>query len=66
MSNSEVFLEIAKMDLKAAKCLYDQALYPQAIFSLQQSVEKALIAFALIMKYILMNDLLTGRRRVRV
>lgn len=45
MNNSAVFLEIAKMDLKAAKCLYEQALYPQAVFSLQQSVEKMTKAF---------------------
>lgn len=45
MSNSEVFLEIAKTDLKAAECLYEQALYPQAIFSLQQAVEKMTKAF---------------------
>ena len=56
MNNSAVFLEIAKTDLKAAACLYEQALYPQAVFFLQQSVEKALIAFALIMKYISKED----------
>lgn len=45
MSNSEVFLEIAKKDLKAAQCLYKAKLYPQAIFFLQQSVEKMMKAF---------------------
>lgn len=33
-------LAIAKKDLKAAQCLNDAKLYPQAIFFLQQSVEK--------------------------
>lgn len=45
MNNSAVFLEIAKTDLKAAKCLYEQALYPQAVFSVQQAVEKMTKAF---------------------
>lgn len=36
-----VFLEMAKRDLEAAKCLFERRLYPQAIFHLQQSVEKA-------------------------
>jgi len=40
MSNAEVFLEIAKADLKAAQCLYQAKLYPQAVFFLQQSIEK--------------------------
>jgi len=34
-------LEIAKSDLSAARCLYENRLYPQAIFYLQQSVEKS-------------------------
>jgi len=45
MKNSVVFLEIAKTDLKAAKCLYKQTLYPQAVFSVQQAVEKMTKAF---------------------
>ncbi|HEC79105.1 MAG TPA: HEPN domain-containing protein [candidate division WOR-3 bacterium] len=45
MKNTEIFLEIAKTDLKAAKCLYEARLYPQAIFFLQQSVEKMMKAF---------------------
>lgn len=40
MSNSEVFLDIAKADLKAAQCLYQAKSYPQAVSYLQQSVEK--------------------------
>lgn len=38
---TESLFEIAKQDLKAAKCLFDKGLYPQAVFYLQQSVEKA-------------------------
>lgn len=34
-------LEIAKSDLGAARCLYEHKFYPQAIFYLQQSVEKS-------------------------
>lgn len=42
------FLDIAKMDLQASKVLYENGLYPQAIFYFQQSVEKTTKAFALI------------------
>jgi len=34
-------LEIAKQDLKASKCLLSKKLYPQSIFYLEQSIEKA-------------------------
>ena len=39
---------IAKMDLEASNVLYDNELYPQAIFYFQQSVEKANKALVLI------------------
>ncbi len=42
------FLDIAKIDLEASKVLYEKELYPQAVFYLQQSVEKATKAFILI------------------
>lgn len=45
MRDADLFLKIAKTDFQAAKCLYKQALYPQAIFNLQQSVEKLTKAF---------------------
>lgn len=47
MKLSKTLLEIAKKDLEAAKCLYEKELYPQAIFYLQQSVEKAAKSFAI-------------------
>ncbi len=41
MNNIKVFLDIAKQDLEASKILYERKLYPQAVFFLQQSIEKA-------------------------
>ncbi len=60
---AETFLEIAKKDLEAAKCLYDREMYPQAIFYLQQSVEKAAKSFALKMKMIEEGEL-KGRKGI--
>lgn len=42
------FAEIAKKDLKASKVLYVNRLYPQAVFGLEQSVEKAVKAVGLL------------------
>ena len=41
------FLAIAQQDLKASCCLYDHEYYPQAVFYLEQSVEKGLKSFAI-------------------
>jgi hypothetical protein len=41
------FLEVAKRDPEAARCLSSRKLYPQAVFFLQQSVEKATKSFGL-------------------
>lgn len=41
------FLAVAQLDLKAARCLYDNGYYPQAVFYLEQSVEKGLKSFAI-------------------
>jgi len=38
-------LEIARQDLEAARLLYDARLYPQAVYFLQQSVEKGWKSF---------------------
>jgi HEPN domain-containing protein len=43
------FAEIAKKDLRASGILYQNKLYPQATFELQQSVEKAVKAVGLLM-----------------
>ncbi|HEV2137527.1 MAG TPA: HEPN domain-containing protein [Nitrososphaerales archaeon] len=43
------FAEIAKKDLRASGVLYEENLFPQAIFELQQSVEKAVKAIGLLM-----------------
>lgn len=48
MSFAETLFEIARTDLDAAKCLFEQELYPQAVFYLQQSVEKANKSFAIL------------------
>jgi len=37
----KALLDISKRDLEAAKILYENKLYPQAIFYLQQSIEKS-------------------------
>jgi hypothetical protein len=41
--------EIAKKDLRASGILYEEKLYPQAIFDLQQSVEKSVKVVGLLM-----------------
>jgi HEPN domain-containing protein len=58
MNMSMELLKIAKEDLQASKVLYENGLYPQAIFYFQQSVEKANKAFALITKQVKENELL--------
>ena len=50
-------LEIAKQDLEASILLHKSKLYPQAIFTLQQSVEKIAKAFALYFRIISENEL---------
>ncbi|MBU4076584.1 MAG: HEPN domain-containing protein [Euryarchaeota archaeon] len=51
-------LNIAEQDLKAAKVLHENELYPQSIFYFQQSVEKANKSFALITYQVEEKDLL--------
>lgn len=63
MNWAKILLEIADKDLEAAKCLYDKELYPQSIFYLQQSVEKAAKSFGLVMGIISENEL-KGREGV--
>jgi len=48
MTFAETLFEIARKDLEAAKCLFERELYPQAVFYLQQSVEKANKSFAML------------------
>lgn len=48
MNGAKIFLEIAKKDLKAANCLYKHKLYPQAVFYLQQSIEKTYKSFGIL------------------
>jgi len=45
MNLSEKLLIIAEDDLQAAKCLYNSELYPQAVYNLQQAIEKITKAF---------------------
>jgi hypothetical protein len=49
MGADRIFLEIAKKDLLSARLLYSEELYPQAIFYLQQSIEKAMKSFTVLM-----------------
>ncbi len=48
MKISEALFKIARKDLEAAKCLYEKEFYPQAVFYLQQSVEKANKSWAIV------------------
>jgi len=61
-------LKIAEMDLKAAKVLHENELYPQSIFYFQQSVEKANKAFALMTKLVTEDQLLReiGHEPIRI
>jgi len=58
MQLDNILLEMTKRDLEAAKILYSSELYPQAVFYLQQSVEKMTKSFALRFKIITENELL--------
>ena len=42
------FTKIAKKDLRASEMLYEERLYPQAVFELQQAVEKGVKAVGLL------------------
>ncbi len=44
----KIFLRLASDDLKALKVLLEKKLYPQTVFHMQQSVEKAAKAFGLL------------------
>jgi len=63
MKLAKILLDISKQDLAAAKCLYENELYSQAVFYLQQSVEKAAKAFGLLMGIISENEL-KGRKGI--
>lgn len=58
MKIDEELLMIAKKDLQASRVLFDNRLYPQAIFFFQQSVEKANKAFALVTNQVTEKELL--------
>jgi HEPN domain len=46
------FAKIAKADLRASKFLYDNKLYPHAVFYLQQSVDKSVKAVGLMLSLV--------------
>ena len=52
-----VLLEIAKKDLEATKILFNNMLYAQAIFYLQQCIEKAIKSLGIKRKIITESDL---------
>jgi len=54
-----VYAKTARTDVKAARVLHSQRLYPQACFFLQQSVEKASKAFGLLLGTITIDELRT-------
>lgn len=56
MMSKELF-NIAESDLEASRVLYENQLYPQAIFYFQQSVEKANKSFALVTKQVTEKEL---------
>lgn len=58
MEMSVELLSIAEMDLQASRVLYENGLYPQAVFYFQQSVEKANKVFALITNQVKEKELL--------
>ncbi len=45
----DILIWTSKIDLKSSRTLYDQELYPQSIFYLEQSVEKITKAYAIIL-----------------
>jgi hypothetical protein len=45
LDNAKEFYKISRSDLEASKLLFDHGKYPQSIFYLQQSVEKATKSF---------------------
>jgi HEPN domain-containing protein len=52
----EAFFEISQKDLKASKLLFKNKLYPQAVFYLQQSVEKATKSFGILNEIITLEE----------
>ena len=54
---STELLNIAESDLEASRVLYENKLYPQAIFYFQQSVEKANKSLALVTKHVTEKEL---------
>ncbi len=57
MNTKSVLLDIAERDLNASKCLFEKKLYPQAVFYLEQAVEKAAKSFGLHQNIISEDDL---------
>jgi hypothetical protein len=57
------FAEIAKKDFTAAKVLYKKHLYAQAVYSLQQSVEKSAKAFGLVLGVLKVNEVRSVNHR---
>lgn len=56
MSFAEILFEIARTDLEAARCLFEKEHYPQAVFYLQQSVEKATKSWGIVSDIIKEGD----------
>lgn len=57
MNLLQELIKIAETDLKSAVILYNNSLYPQAVFSFQQSVEKATKGFGIFLEMIEPKDL---------
>ena len=51
------FIKMAKTDLTASQLLYESSLYPQAVYSLQQAIEKSTKSFGLALGVIDKGDL---------
>ena len=67
MNTKLVLLDIAGQDLTAAKCLFKEKLYSQAIFYLEQTAEKATKAMGLHNKIITEDELeVVGHESVKI
>ncbi len=56
MKEGMVLLEIAKKDLEASRLLYENELYPQALFYLEQAIEKVFKGLSVALEIITLDE----------
>lgn len=61
---AKTFFEIAESDLRASDCLFREGHYPQAVFYLQQSVEKATKFYYVVTKVISGENIATEIKQI--